>query len=99
MLPSVRCGLEGALLSALADARRQPLHVLLAGSLLTSARSALGIAVNALLHSQGTPEERAAEARRLVCQGYKTLKVKVRRSFASSWRPSLFAYLWRYHWL
>ena len=29
MLPSVRCGLEGALLSALAAARRQPLHALL----------------------------------------------------------------------
>lgn len=31
MLPSVRCGLEGALLSALAAARRCPLHALLAG--------------------------------------------------------------------
>ena len=29
MLPSVRCGLEGALLSALAVAQRQPLHALL----------------------------------------------------------------------
>ena len=32
MLPSVRCGLEGALLSALAAARRQPLHALLTAS-------------------------------------------------------------------
>ena len=78
MLPSVRCGLEGALLSALADARRLPLHTLLAGCPLPSAGSPTGTAVNALLHCQGTPKERAEEAKHLVCQGYKTLKIKVK---------------------
>ena len=78
MLPSVRCGLEGALLSALADARRLPLHTLLAGCPVPSAGSPSGTAVNALLHCQGTPEERAGEAKHLVSQGYKTLKIKVK---------------------
>ena len=76
-LPSVRCGLEGALLSALADARRLPLHALLAGCPLRSDGSPTGTAVNALLHCQGSPVERAEEAKHLVCQGYKTLKIKV----------------------
>ncbi len=77
MLPSVRCGLEGALLSALADARCLPLHALLAGCPLPSAGGPAGTAVNALLHCQGSPEERAQEAKRWVSQGYKTLKIKV----------------------
>ena len=77
MLPSVRCGLEGALLSALADARRLPLHALLAGCPLPTAGCPTGTAVNALLHCQGTPEERVQEAERLVRQGHKTLKIKV----------------------
>ena len=38
----------------------------------------LGVAVNALLHSQGTSQERAAEAEALVHQGYSVLKIKVR---------------------
>ena len=37
-----------------------------------------GVAVNALLHSQGTSQERAAEAKALVHQGYTVLKMKVR---------------------
>lgn len=82
MLPSVRSGLEGALLSALADARGVPLHALLAGcplptALAPAAHNSTGVAVNALLHSQGTPEERAAEAKHMVSQGYSTLKIKV----------------------
>ena len=77
MLPSVRCGLEGALLSALADARHLPLHTLLAGCPLPSANSPAGTAVNGLLNCQGNPEERAQEAKHLVSQGYKTLKIKV----------------------
>ena len=38
----------------------------------------IGVAVNALLHSQGTSQERAAEAKALVHQGYSVLKIKVR---------------------
>ena len=37
-----------------------------------------GVAVNALLHSQGTSQERAAEAEALMHQGYNVLKIKVR---------------------
>ena len=85
MLPSVCSGLEGALLSALADARGVPLHALLAGCPLPTvlepgAHGLTGVAVNALLHSQGFPEERAAEAKHMVSQGYSTLKIKVRYS-------------------
>ena len=148
MLPSVRCGLEGALLSALAAARRQPLHALLTAcpgdgscccwrppgyqsqcfdtvllvaliwcvvnyvvrihgqdSPLPSWRlligltlkgqvcrvevaeqpegdRSVGVAVNALLHSQGTSQERAAEAKDFVHQGYSVLKIKVRLEHA-----------------
>ena len=38
----------------------------------------IGVAVNALLHSQGTSQERAAEAKAFVHQGYSVLKIKVR---------------------
>ena len=38
----------------------------------------VGVAVNALLHSQGTSQERAAEAKAFVHQGYSVLKIKVR---------------------
>ena len=36
------------------------------------------MAVNALLHSQGTSQERAAEAKAFVHEGYSVLKIKVR---------------------
>ena len=56
MLPSVRCGLEGALLSTLAAARRQPLHALLTacpGDDPAAAGSLLGVKVTPLCCSSG----------------------------------------------
>ena len=56
MLPSVRCGLEGALLSALAAARRQPLHALLTacpGEVPAAAGNLLGTILTFLQCSMG----------------------------------------------
>ena len=42
------------------------------------------VAVNALLHNQGTSQERATEAKALVHQGYSVLKIKVRLESAEA---------------
>ena len=77
LLPSVRCGLEAALLSALAQHQGTCLAQLLAGP---SAILAPAAGVNGLLDCQGTPEEAAAEAAALLRrQPYAALKVKVGR--------------------
>lgn len=95
LFPSVRCCLEGALLSALANAKGVSMAEVLLGKPLEECRSQgsgvsvhtpergvgwLGsVEVNGLLECQGSPAECAAEAVRLVSAGFKKLKIKVMR--------------------
>lgn len=86
LLPSVRSGLEAALLSAVAQHRGLSVAELLTGSLCGplgasgAAQLAPAVAVNGLLDCQGTPEEAAAEAVALLrSRPFAALKVKVGR--------------------
>lgn len=94
--PSVRCGLEGALLTALAAARGQTLAGLLTGGAAPVDQSSLGrerhldfergapaeaaVAVNGLLDCAGAPEDCAAEAAALAERGFSAVKMKVKMS-------------------
>ncbi len=71
LLPSVRCGVEGAVLSLLADRAGVALPRLLA------ADAAAGVDVNGLL--AGPPETVLEDAARLAADGYRALKIKVGR--------------------
>lgn len=84
LYPSVRCGLEGALLTALAQAHDIPLAKLLhrqdAPLPATSADTAQppeAVLVNGLLDCCGTIEACTEEALDMVAQGYSALKIKV----------------------
>ena len=78
LLPSVRCGLEAAQLSALAACHGLTLAQLLAGPAAAALPAVAG--VNGLLDCQGTPEQAAAEAAALMAaQPYAALKLKVGR--------------------
>lgn len=84
LYPSVRCGLEGALLTALAQAQGLPLsHVLLPSTvdqmqphILGSPQHDKPVLVNALLDCHNSIEGCVAEACQLVLQGYSALKLK-----------------------
>ena len=85
LFPSVRCGLEVAILSALATVEGLSLsEALLCSS--ASAKSGDGgilyapVPVNGLLPHEGSVEEIVADAARLVEAGFRTLKLKVGRS-------------------
>ena len=81
LYPSVRCGLEGAVLTALADLQGRSLASLL--SFAQSPGSHQGapsqhhVLVNALLDCGGSVEDCVAEAAQLVAHGYSAIKVKV----------------------
>ena len=84
LYPSVRCGLEGALLTALAQAQWLPLQSLLLSS--KAERLQPGkqpsqqdetVLVNGLLDCQGSIESCVAQADQLTSQGYLALKLKV----------------------
>lgn len=86
--PSVRCGLETALLSALATAAHTPLWALLCSAppappgapTARHAAPAAAVSVCGLLDGTGTAAEAAVEAVQLVqAQGFTTLKLKVGR--------------------
>lgn len=83
LYPSVRCGLEGALFTALAQAHSLPLSSLLLSSHAVSAQlhTECGqqdkvLLVNALLDCSNSTEGCVAQACRLVSQGYTALKLK-----------------------
>ena len=84
LYPSVRCGLEGALLTALTQAQRLPLsHLLLPSAADQMQPQVIGslqhdkpVLVNALLDCQDSIEGCVAEACQLVLQGYTALKLK-----------------------
>ena len=84
LYPSVRCGLEGALLTALAQAHSLALSNLLLPSRVVSAQRHTecrqqeeAVLVNVLLDCDGSVEGCVAQACRLVSQGYTALKLKV----------------------
>lgn len=84
LYPSVRCGLEGALFTALAQAQSLPLsHLLLPSAADQMQPQVIGslqhdkpVLVNALLNCQDSIEGCVAEACHLVQQGYTALKLK-----------------------
>lgn len=81
LYPSVRSGLEGAVLTALADLQGLSLASLLnfahsPGSHQVAA-SQQHVLVNGLLDCGGSVEECVSEAAQLVAQGYSAIKVKV----------------------
>lgn len=84
LYPSVRCGLEGALLTALAQAQSLPLsHVLLPSAadqmqpqVVRSSQHDKPVLVNALLDCHGSIEGSVEEACQLVQQGFSALKLK-----------------------
>jgi hypothetical protein len=89
--PSVRFGLEGALLMAIAEHRAELLSRVLGAGCCEGERDGsdsdgrIGVSINGLLDGSGSRREVAAEAARLAGQGHKTLKMKVRsRSFLLS---------------
>lgn len=71
LLPSVRCGVEGAALALLASAAGTGLPELIAGLPVAA------VHVNALL--AGEPDALLVEARRLAAEGWRCLKIKVGR--------------------
>jgi isochorismate synthase/2-succinyl-5-enolpyruvyl-6-hydroxy-3-cyclohexene-1-carboxylate synthase/2-succinyl-6-hydroxy-2,4-cyclohexadiene-1-carboxylate synthase/O-succinylbenzoate synthase len=84
--PSVRCGVEMAVLAALAESLSLSLSNLLMGRSLqksknkeTTERAKGGVKICALIESDGTPEEVADIAAAYVKQGFCTLKLKVAR--------------------
>lgn len=87
MHPSVRCGLEMAVLEALASSVGCTPSELLIGHDLNSSseisnensdkKVAFRTQICALLESEGTPKQVADEAANLVKQGFCTLKLKV----------------------
>ena len=86
--PSVRFGLEGALLSALAEHRGGSLAAVLGPPCLDVGKHSQGhdfhgdaaVHVNGLLDCSDGPREVAADAARLVHTGFKALKIKVCRA-------------------
>lgn len=83
LYPSVRCGLEAALLTTLAHSRGQSLAEVLgrecAGQALPPvSQPGAAIAVNGLLGGEGSPAEVAAQAVILAQRGFTTIKIKVR---------------------
>eukprot|EP00850_Spirogloea_muscicola_P023297 SM000345S12838 [mRNA] locus=s345:73550:85963:+ [translate_table: standard] len=85
LYPSVRCGLEMAVLTTLAGLHGRRLSSLLMGEQGGQSRGGEGealedgVRVCALVSSEGTPAEVAAEAAALVRRGFCTLKLKVAR--------------------
>jgi len=83
--PSVRFGLEGALLTVLAEQRGESMAGVLGPPCQNAGGASQGhgschgatVHVNGLLDCSGGPQQAAAEAARLVRQGFKALKVKV----------------------
>ena len=88
LFPSVRCGLEMAVLGALASANDCSIAELLNGNMnqknsleskycATRQRNEASVRICALLDSYGSPVEMASSALTLVQQGFCTLKIKV----------------------
>ena len=80
LYPSVRCGLEGAILTALAKAHKLTLVELLSSQAPTSAspdENGKTVLVNGLLECAGDIAACRQEAADLVAQGYTALKIKV----------------------
>ena len=73
--PSVRCGFEAALLSALAAAADMSLALAILPQM--SSTSSPGVTVSGLVDGCGSAAETAAAAVELIRRGYSTLKLKV----------------------
>ncbi|KAK4779911.1 hypothetical protein SAY87_016017 [Trapa incisa] len=81
IFPSVRCGLEMAILNALAELWSLSLNGILYSQKDVNeiSEKSDGVQVCALLDPRGSPEEVASAASALVEEGYTTIKIKVAR--------------------
>lgn len=79
LLPSVRCGLEMAILNAIASIGGSTMLNILHPSKQERAQKSLNITICALLDSNGTPPEVAYLAAKLVEEGFTAIKLKVAR--------------------
>ena len=95
LFPSVRFGLEAALLAALADARGQPMGQLLAPALATAVpggaapphvptRRVAAVRTSALLPAVSSPEEAVTALDAALAKGYDAFKLKVGRGEGKS---------------
>uniref|UniRef100_A0A0D9VHL4 Mandelate racemase/muconate lactonizing enzyme C-terminal domain-containing protein n=1 Tax=Leersia perrieri TaxID=77586 RepID=A0A0D9VHL4_9ORYZ len=81
LFPSVKCGLEMAILNLLASRRTCRLYDIFTGSNVVECNqsSSASIEICALLDSSGTPMEVALAVLKLVAEGFTTVKLKVGR--------------------
>ncbi|XP_004952910.1 protein PHYLLO, chloroplastic isoform X2 [Setaria italica] len=81
IFPSVKCGLEMAILNLLASQRKCGWSKVLAGSdpLVQDQNSSASIEICALVDCNGTPMEVALAVAKLVAEGFTTVKLKVGR--------------------
>lgn len=79
IFPSVRCGLEMAILNAIADAKGSNLLNILHPPTNEKDKSenSLGVQICALIDSNGSPTEVANVAATLVEEGFSAIKLKV----------------------
>lgn len=81
----MKAGLEGALLTALANGRGMSLAALLMSAHVTDHQllqaAPANVFINGLLDCDGSLEECVSEARKLVAQGFFAIKLKVSLSF------------------
>ncbi|CAJ1958883.1 unnamed protein product [Sphenostylis stenocarpa] len=81
ILPSVRCGLEMAILNAIADAKDSNMLNILHPSIKEKNKSekSLNVQICALIDSNGSPTEVANVAAKLIEEGFSAIKLKVAR--------------------
>ncbi|XP_051146167.1 protein PHYLLO, chloroplastic [Andrographis paniculata] len=79
LFPSVRCGLETALLSALASKHGTSLLNILSPGKEDPSGTSNAVQICALIDSYGSPAETAFLASTLVAEGFNTIKIKVAR--------------------
>lgn len=79
IFPSVRCGLEMAVLTAIAARESSTLLKILYPKVEESPRNRLGVPICALIDSGGSPNDIANVATSLVEEGFTAIKIKVAR--------------------
>ncbi|KAL6529268.1 hypothetical protein OROGR_014891 [Orobanche gracilis] len=79
IFPSVRCGLETALLTAIASRQNSTLFDILDPAQEKSSEESSAVQICALIDSYGSPKDTAFLASNLVSEGFTAIKIKVAR--------------------
>ncbi|GER31893.1 2-succinyl-5-enolpyruvyl-6-hydroxy-3-cyclohexene-1-carboxylate synthase [Striga asiatica] len=79
IFPSVRCGLETALLSAIASKQNSTLLDIISPTTEKTSEKSSAVQICALIDSYGTPMDTALVASNLVDEGFTAIKIKVAR--------------------